>query len=57
MLMGLGNTDREPTYEIFGPPIEEGQDVKEGQIGFQSLRKWKGDWRGGRLNYYQGPDD
>ena len=29
MLMGLGNIDREPTYEIFGPPIEEGQDVRD----------------------------
>ena len=29
MLRGLGNTNREPTYEIFGPPIEEGQDVRD----------------------------
>ena len=29
MLKGLESADREPTYEIFGPPIEEGQDVRD----------------------------
>ena len=48
MLGGLGNTDREPTYEIVGAALEEGQD-NEIRLG-----KWKGDWRDGRLNYYPG---